>query len=95
MGITVKQTRIETLPEGVYEAIIAKIEAADGQFGPQLKFTFELTEPEGKTLTGWCSQSFNVKSKLYAWTRAALGGATFRPAGTWTAISCSTGGYNS
>jgi len=45
MGITIKQMQLETLPEGVYQAAIAKIEAAEGQYGPQLKFTFELAEP--------------------------------------------------
>jgi len=28
---------------------------------------------------GWCSQSFNVKSKLYAWTKAAFGGRDIPP----------------
>lgn len=79
MGIKVKQTRIELLPEGAYEATIGDIEAAEGRYGPQLKFTFNLLEPQGKTLSGWCSQSFNVKSKLYAWARAAFGGRDIPP----------------
>jgi len=73
MGMVIKQTTAELLPVGEYPAVIAAIEPAEGTFGPQLKFTFELTGVhEGKMLMGWCSQSFNGKSKLFAWAKAAF-----------------------
>jgi hypothetical protein len=75
MGITIEQTKHVVLPVGEYPAIVADIEEVDGQFGPQLKFTFNLLgEHVGTLLTGWCSKSFNVKSKLYQWTQAMFGG---------------------
>lgn len=77
MTITLVQTFYEPIPTGKYPAKINQIEVADGQFGPQLKFTFELPpgeDGETRTLIGWCSQKFSNKSKLYAWTKAAFGG---------------------
>jgi hypothetical protein len=82
MGFQIKQTRTEILPGGEYPAEIATIEAADGQFGPQLKITFDLLDRPGRSLMGWCSQKFSPKSKLYLWTKAAFGGHDIPPA--WT-----------
>lgn len=80
MPITVKQTQHVCLPAGVYPAQVSNIEDADGQYGPQLKFTFDLLgEHQGKQLTGWTSKSFNVKSKLYEWTQGMLGGIAIDP----------------
>jgi len=68
------------LDEGNYPAEIARIELETGQFGQQLKFSFDLLgEHEGRTLLGWASAKFSSKSKLYAWTRAALGGQPMEP----------------
>ena len=71
----IKQTKHEVVPTGEYPAQIASVLPAEGDYGPQLKLRFELLAPgyEGKFLVGWCSQSFSPKSKLWAWTRAALG----------------------
>lgn len=77
MTITLEQTFYEPIPTGKYPAKINQIEVADGQFGPQLRFTFELPpgeNSESRTLIGWCSQKFSNKSKLYGWTKAAFGG---------------------
>ena len=80
MGFVIRQTLIELLPVGEYPAIISAVEPAEGQYGPQLKFTFSLTgRHQGKKLTGYCSQSFNIKSNLFKWTRAALGGRDIPP----------------
>ena len=79
MEITIEQVYYEAIPTGKYPAKIKEIEEADGQFGPQLKFTFELQPDENgehRTLLGWASKKFSNKSKLYAWTRAAMGGNT-------------------
>ena len=76
MGITIPQTQYEVLPVGEYPAIVADVEEVEGKFGPQLKFTFNLIgEHVGTLMTGWCSRSFNTKSKLYSWTQAIFGGA--------------------
>lgn len=75
MAIQIVQTSYEVIPTGKYAAKVAAIEAADGQFGPQLKFRFELApDATGKTrnLTGFTSARFNPKTKLYKWTAAAL-----------------------
>ncbi len=77
MSIKISQTKYEPVPEGIYPATIEAIEAETGEFGPQLKFKFQL-EPfqgfdDGKQLYAWCSRKFSPKSKLYAWTAALLG----------------------
>lgn len=76
MGIEIPQTKNEVIPVGEYPATIDNIEDADGQFGPQLKFTFSIASGPyaDKVLSAWCSKSFNVKSKLFAWTKAVFGG---------------------
>jgi hypothetical protein len=78
MSIKIQQTYYEPIPTGKYPAKIGSIEEAEGQFGPQLKFSFELPPSQdgaSRTLLGWCSKKFSQKSKLFTWTRAALGGA--------------------
>ena len=75
MVITINQTTYEPLPTGEYLAIIDDIEFDEGKFGEQLKFRFSLLgEFEGRFLHGWTSTKFSPISKLYAWTKAALGG---------------------
>ena len=72
----IEQKTIELLPAGEYPATVMSAESEEGLYGPQVKFTFAVQEPEqyaGKELTGWCSQKFNCKSKLYRWTRAMFG----------------------
>jgi hypothetical protein len=79
MTIKIVQTVVEVLETGKYPAKIASIEEADGQFGAQLKFSFELPNPKGgenKILVGWTSQKFTPSSKLYLWTEAAFGAIT-------------------
>ena len=75
MGIHIKQSHYEALPNGEYVAQIAAIEEEASKFGPQLRFTFDLAAPDlvGRTMTGWCSAKFSPKSKLFLWTQAALG----------------------
>ena len=72
MSLTVQQTEFVLLEAGEYPATIGTVEAEEGQFGPQLKFKFMLDD--GTTLLGWCSRTFNPKTKLYAWSKAAFGG---------------------
>jgi hypothetical protein len=64
--------------------MIDTLEQTDGQFGPQVKFTFKddtshLEETDGETmLTAWSSAKYTEKTKLFKWARAALG-AEFNP----------------
>lgn len=76
MSVRIAQTATVTHPLGEYEAEIGAINEVEGQFGPQLKFTFMLDDPEGNvvSLPGWTSMIFSSRSKLYGWTQAALGG---------------------
>jgi hypothetical protein len=75
MTLTIKQTRFQLLPIGEYTAKITDIDADDGKFGPQVRFEFEIQggDYSGQTLLAWASATFSPRSKLYAWTRAALG----------------------
>ena len=75
MGQTIKQTHYEVLPVGEYAATIGAAALEDGQFGTQVKFRFDVTQPgyEGRSVMGWASATFSPKSKLYQWTRAAFG----------------------
>jgi hypothetical protein len=77
MPIIIEQTHWEPIPTGNYPAKIVDLEEIDEQYGPQIKFTFELTpddEGESRTIYGWCTRKFSPKSKLYGWMKAALGG---------------------
>lgn len=76
MGIIIPQTKTQLHPVGEYRAVIADISAAEGEFGPQLEFTFGLfgVPRDVAVIRGWASQKFSPRSKLYAWTKAALGG---------------------
>lgn len=72
MGIQIQQTIFEVLEPGEYPAKVAGIEAVEGQFGPQLRWSFDLGD--GKKLSAWTSQTFSPKAKLYKWTASAFGG---------------------
>ena len=75
MTIKIPQTTYEPIPTGEYLAKISQITNEDGLYGPQLKFTFDLlNQDEERTLLGWTSAKFSTKSKLFGWTKAALGG---------------------
>tara|TARA_B100001964_G_scaffold203344_1_gene232279 strand:+ start:109 stop:519 length:411 start_codon:yes stop_codon:yes gene_type:complete len=59
---------------GEYPARIKEVsEEPEGQFGPQFKYLFEITngEQEGVSLMGWTSQKFSAKSKMKQWVTAA------------------------
>lgn len=72
--IQVKATP-DPLPTGEYDARLVNIETADGQFGTQLKFTFELTDPahNGRRLTAYARLSESVRGKLTQYVGALLG----------------------
>lgn len=67
----IEKTVYEVLDTGTYPATVKEITEAEGQFGPQLKWVFDLGE--GRVLSGWTSQALSDKSKLGQWSRAILG----------------------
>jgi hypothetical protein len=75
MAVVLEQEKLDVLDTGIYRARVNSIEADEGQFGPQVKFEFEiLDEPYAdRTLVGWCSAKFSVRTKLFKWTRGILG----------------------
>lgn len=75
MGIVIEQKQYTLLATGEYSAVISSLEETTGEYGPQLKIKFLLTDPAyaGNELTAWASATFTPKSKLYGWTRAAFG----------------------
>jgi hypothetical protein len=81
MGKTYDVRVVEVLPTGEYPAKIIKIEEATGQYGPQLKWEFELKPIDGKAhkLTGWSSAELSTKTKFYRWVSAAFGVTAFDP----------------
>ena len=73
MGITVARTVYEVLPQDIYMAEVLDIEECEGDYGDQLKFTFDLLDLDDRQQFGWTSKKLSPKSKLWAWTRALLG----------------------
>lgn len=73
----------ETIEMGAYDARVKSVEDVEGQFGPQVKFVFELVggDYDGQTLWGWCSATYSTQSKLYDWTKAILFGGNAPPLG--------------
>jgi hypothetical protein len=67
---------IVLINEGVYPATIEAMEKGAGNFGEQIKFTFDLGNQF--KLTGWTSTNYSEKSKLFSWTKAVLAD-TFDP----------------
>lgn len=65
----------DPLPTGEYDARLVNIETADGQYGVQVKFTFELTDAShsGRRLTAYARLSDSLKGKLAQYVSALLG----------------------
>lgn len=67
------------IPTGEYPAIIEGVEPAEGQFGPQVQFVFQLGQVEdvegnidqAKKMFGYTSTTLSTKSKLWSWAVAA------------------------
>jgi hypothetical protein len=78
VAIRIEQTRFEAIPTGGYPAVVTGLEEQEGQYGPQIKWTFTVDWPDtdwhGSTLPAWTSARFGSKSKLYQWTKAVFGG---------------------
>jgi len=69
----IPQTKYETIEGGTYRGYATEAVEDEGQYGPQVKFTMHLNEPN-VDLLAWATRSFSNKSKLYKWTKAFWGG---------------------
>ena len=65
--------------EGIYPAVVERLEAQTGSYGEYLRWSFMLTTPKGEAInvSGLTSTVFNPRSKLYGWV-AAITGKTYR-----------------
>jgi hypothetical protein len=66
------------IEDGLYDAQITKWEEAEGDYGPQIRWTYDLGavadingDIDERTLTGYTSQKVSPKSKLWALAKAA------------------------
>ena len=67
---------ITLIDDGVYQATIESMEKGAGNYGEQIKFTFNLGND--CKLMGWTSTNYSEKSKLFGWAKSVLGD-TFDP----------------
>lgn len=56
-----------------YHGTLKAIEEADGDYGEQFKWVFELDEDEGREQYAWCSRKLTPRSKLTRWVKALSG----------------------
>lgn len=75
---TAEESSFEMIPEGeIVSAKVASIEAETMDFGPRLKWAFEVTQApwEGIKILGGSSQKFTIDppSKFYEWACQLLG----------------------
>lgn len=69
----------EALDEGVYRAKLAGLEEDEGEYGPFVKWYFQILEEdyEGQSVRGQSSipKSFNSATKMWQWAQGLLGRA--------------------
>ena len=69
-------TEIVVLPTGEYVAEVEEIEEVEGNYGPQLKWTFRVLNSKDHkdcTVLGWTSTSPSTKGRLVNWVSACYG----------------------
>jgi hypothetical protein len=60
--------------EGIYPAVVEKLEVDRGNYGEYLRWTFAVGHQRGiVSFTGLTSTTFNMRSKLFKWASAVLG----------------------
>jgi hypothetical protein len=67
----------KTLDQGIYPARLLGVETRDNDYGPGLRWLFEITESGGQTTqrTAYSSMATGEKSKCGRWVEALLGDA--------------------
>jgi hypothetical protein len=76
MSFKIQKKTYTLIDEGVYQATIESMEKSAGNFGEQIKFTFDLGND--CKLIGWTSTNYSEKSKLFGWAKSVVGD-TFDP----------------
>jgi len=74
MAITITAQSGEPLPTGEYRVELTAIELSTGQYGEQLKWTFQVLE-KGLNLVAYSTLSPSLASKCMRWASALLGRA--------------------
>ncbi len=85
MTLKMRAQEHEPPDQGVYLAKLADLQEEEGQFGPFVKWSFELNEEgyEGQTIRGQSSmpETFTAGTKMWQWAQGLLGRA-IRPGET-------------
>jgi hypothetical protein len=72
----VEAADFDNVPAGVYDGVVVSItRGSDGQFGPYLQWSIEITGPDGKPVivSGRSSDRFGPTTKARRWLEAILG----------------------
>jgi hypothetical protein len=79
MALTMRAQVHEPPDQGIYRAKLVDLQEGEGQFGPFVKWFFELLEEdyEGQTIRGQSSvpESFTAGTKMWQWAQGLLGRA--------------------
>ncbi len=79
MTLKMRAQEHEPPEQGVYRAKLVDLQEDEGQFGPFVKWFFELLEEdyEGQTIRGQSSvpEAFTAATKMWQWTQGLLGRA--------------------
>jgi len=73
MKITIVENVV--MPTGDYIAQVVEIQPDEGNFGPQLRWRFEIIHPEEyqeKSILGWTSTSPSLSGRFVKWASACL-----------------------
>jgi hypothetical protein len=78
MALKIRKMSAIHVDEGVYTAVVASVQKAEGKFGDYISWSFLIKgavsdgDPieQAVKITGRTSATFNEKSKLYSWARA-------------------------
>ena len=69
MSFDITFGRVESLPPGIYDAVVDSAELKDTRYGEKILFDF--TVPEyGARIPGWAKPSTHPKSNSYRWSTA-------------------------
>jgi hypothetical protein len=79
MALKYRAEEYEAMDEGIYRAKLVNLEEDEGEFGPFLKWYFEILEEdyEGQSVRGQSSipQNFTSATKMWQWAQGLMGRA--------------------
>jgi hypothetical protein len=67
--------QVKSIPTGEYMAAVLSADVEAGQYGPQVRFNFQIEDgpAAGQLVTAWASARFSSTAKLYRWAAALFG----------------------